>query len=84
MVKLPALSNEVVQTSFETTSEVLVRSAFDECEKNRPTSLLGVCGTVQFVTLFRRTEKKTRFCGCVLPVRSTLSAPIVRSYSGMR
>jgi hypothetical protein len=42
MVKLPALSHKVVQTSSETTSEGHVSSAVDECEKNRPTSLL-VC-----------------------------------------
>jgi hypothetical protein len=42
MVKLPTLSDEVVQTSSETTCEVHVRSAVDECEKNDSTSLL-VC-----------------------------------------
>jgi hypothetical protein len=40
MVKLPTASNEVVQTSLQYHSEVHVRSAVDECEKNRPTSLL--------------------------------------------
>jgi hypothetical protein len=34
MVKLPTLSNKVVQTSSETTCEGHVRSAVDECEKN--------------------------------------------------
>eukprot|EP00953_Heterococcus_sp_UTEX-ZZ885_P018474 10315-Heterococcus_DN1.PRE.5 len=48
MVKLPALFNKVVQTSSVYHSEVHVRSAVDECEKNRPTSLL-VCAEPIFV-----------------------------------
>jgi hypothetical protein len=46
MVPLPSLC-EVVQTSAQYHSEVHVRSAVDECEKNGSTSLL-VCATVSF------------------------------------
>jgi hypothetical protein len=44
VVKLPTVSSEVVQTSLQDHSEVHVRSAVDECEKNRPTSLLVCVG----------------------------------------
>eukprot|EP00953_Heterococcus_sp_UTEX-ZZ885_P001751 1464-Heterococcus_DN1.PRE.1 len=45
MVKLPPLFYKVVQTSSETTCEVHVRVAVNECENNDSTSLL-VCVTV--------------------------------------
>jgi hypothetical protein len=48
MVKLPPLSDEVVQTSSETTCEGHVRSAVDECEKNTSTSLLWGCVYTSF------------------------------------
>jgi hypothetical protein len=64
MVKLPCVFNKVVQTSLQDHSEVHVRSAVDECEKNTSTSLL-VCVLCDTVDMQCRRHEQCSASSCL-------------------